>query len=77
MSTFDEKEIDKIFWLKDSIFAISYIILIDGGEDEIRCLCIMDIETNEIYYNMIGKFVQMQPLAIHHKSQEVRYLLVQ
>ena len=77
MSTFEEKEIDKIFWLKDSIFAISYIILIDGVEDKIKCLSIMDIETNKIYYNMIGKFVQMQPLAIHPKSQEVRYLLVQ
>jgi hypothetical protein len=37
----------------------------------------MDIETNEIKYTMIDNFVTMQPLAIHPKTKEVRYLLVQ
>ena len=41
------------------------------------CLCIMDIENNEIKYTMIDEFMTMQPLAIHPKTQEVRYLLVQ
>jgi hypothetical protein len=37
----------------------------------------MDIETNDIKYKMVEGFVTMQPLAIHPKTQEVRYLLVQ
>jgi hypothetical protein len=37
----------------------------------------MDIETNDIKYKIVEGFVTMQPLAIHPRTQEVRYLLVQ
>ena len=44
---------------------------------EIGSLCIMDIYTNDIKYKMVEGFVTMRPLAIHPRTQEVRYLLVQ
>ena len=76
MSNLEDKEIDETFWIKGSTYAISYYIAHEDGE-ELGCLCIIDIETNEIKYTMTDDVITMQPLAIHSKTKEVRYLLVQ